>query len=125
MYKTVQELQKKIDSYFATVPEDETLITWLALHLWFTSRQALINYQEKPEFVDAIKKAKLRIEQSYEKSLRKNGRSWDIFALKNFDWRDKQEVDHWGQQYNPIKIDQTIDIKDPAQIKNAVKDLLC
>jgi hypothetical protein len=38
-----------------------------------------MNYQDKPEYVDSIKKAKLRIEQAYELSLRENGRSGDIF----------------------------------------------
>jgi len=92
-YKTNKELQDKIDAYFNETPEEEVTITWLALYLGFTERKSLIDYQWKKEFVHTIKKAKLKVENSYEKSLRKNGRTGDIFALKNFEWKDKSEVD--------------------------------
>lgn len=99
-YGRVEDMQKSIDLYFDNCPKDEITITGLALHLGFTTRQALINYEDKPEFVDAIKKAKMRVENSYELSLRKNGRSGDIFALKNFNWKDTQI--HAGDAENPI-----------------------
>jgi hypothetical protein len=73
------------------LPIDYT-ITGLALAL-DTSRQTLVEYEAKDEFIDAIKKAKLRVENSYEHSLREKGRSGDIFALKNFNWKDKSEQD--------------------------------
>lgn len=92
-YTTVEELQKGIDDYFATTPDEDTTITGLALHLGFSERKSLIDYSEKEEFVHPIKKAKLRIENSYEKDLKKHGRTGTIFALKNFDWKDKTEVD--------------------------------
>lgn len=93
-YPTVEELQTAIDSYFKNTPQEELTITGLALALGFTTRQALINYQERAEFVDTVKSAKLKIENAYELSLRKNGRAGDIFGLKNFDWSDKTEHDH-------------------------------
>lgn len=67
-------------------------ITGLALAL-DTTRQTLVNYEAKDEFIDAIKKAKLRVENQYEIALQKSGKSGDIFALKNFDWKDKSETD--------------------------------
>ena len=91
-FKDVKELEKKINDYFDNTPEEEITITGLALAL-DTDRQTLINYQNREEFFDTIKKAKTRVELSYEKSLRKNGRTGDIFALKNFGWSDKQEID--------------------------------
>ena len=90
-YSTVEELQILIDSYFET--EEVYTITGLALHLDFTSRLALINYEKKDEFVYAIKKAKLKIENEYEKRMILRGNGGDIFALKNFGWNDKQEID--------------------------------
>jgi hypothetical protein len=39
-----------------------------------------------------LEMAKMKIEHAYEKSLRKNGRSGDIFALKNFGWTDRMDV---------------------------------
>lgn len=67
-------------------------ITGLALAL-DTTRQTLVDYEEKDEFTDTIKKAKLRVENQYEIALQEKGRSGDIFALKNFKWQDKTETD--------------------------------
>ena len=86
-FASVEELQEKINDYF-----NNTLEEGLALAL-DTDRQTLINYQNREEYFDTIKKAKTRIEHSYEKALRKNGRTGDIFALKNFGWTDKQEIE--------------------------------
>jgi hypothetical protein len=33
------------------------------------------------------------IEHSYELDLKKTGRTGTIFALKNFEWKDKQEIE--------------------------------
>lgn len=92
-YDNVVDLQKGIDDYFAKTPENRITVTGLALHLGFTTRQGLLNYEEKPEFVDSIKRAKLKVEQAYENRLIDRGNGGDIFALKNFDWKDKTEVD--------------------------------
>lgn len=94
-FETVDILQSKIDDYFNTTKEEEWTITGLALHL-DTDRLTLIHYEERPEFVNAVKKAKMKVENGYEKDLKKHGRSGTIFALKNFDWTDKTEVKHEG-----------------------------
>lgn len=91
-WTTVEQLQKDIDAYFADTPKEEWTITGLALAL-DTSRQTLVDYGHKDEFTDAVKKAKMKVENGYEIDLKKHGRSGTIFALKNFDWRDKQETD--------------------------------
>jgi hypothetical protein len=91
-FKTVEELQKKIEEYFNITPQEELTITGLALHL-DTSRETLCNYEKKDEFFDTIKRSKLMIENAYEKRLIKRGGAGDIFALKNFGWRDKTETD--------------------------------
>lgn len=92
-YETKEQLEEAIKDYFDTTLENEVTITWLALHLWFSERKSLIDYAEKPEFVHTIKKAKLKVEQAYEKRLIARGNGWDVFALKNFDWTDRQEID--------------------------------
>ena len=91
-WKTPEELQKEIDLYFETTPKDEWTITGLALAL-NTYRQTLLYYEERDEFYDTVKKAKQRIENGYELDLKKHGRTGTIFALKNFDWKDKSETD--------------------------------
>ena len=96
-FKTVAEMEEAIEVYFETAIVSEYTITGLALSLGFTSRLSLLNYEGySEEFFYAIKRAKLRIENDYETSLRKHGRAGEIFGLKNFDWKDKHDVKHEG-----------------------------
>ena len=91
-WETADQIQGLIDTYFKNTPEKEWTITGLALAL-DTTRDVLIDYQEKDGFSYAIKKAKEIVHNAYEKDLRRQGRSGDIFALKNFGWKDKTEQD--------------------------------
>lgn len=85
-FASAEEMQEKIDAYFASC-EPELLrdgdgtpmlnkngepvyvggrpmtIQGLALALGFTSRQSLLNYKAKREFVDTVTRARLRVEQ--------------------------------------------------------------
>lgn len=110
-YKSVDDMSAKIDEYFAECDDKQEpyTITGLAYYLGFTSRMALINYEGKAEFVDTIKKAKLKVELGYEKALHKgNATSGMIFALKNFGWSDKQEIAHSGNMtFNGISIEES------------------
>ncbi len=94
---------KEVEAYF--VPENVPH-TWtgLALHLGFSSRDSLNDYKKKDGFSDPIKKALLRIEKNYENGLFGKNPAGSIFALKNFGWRDKQEVEQSGS----IKHEHTI-----------------
>lgn len=101
-WQTVEEIKPLIDAYFLDTPKEEWTITGLALAL-DTSRSTLIDYCNRAEdpkdlkvdaaFSDTIKKAKDKVENSYEVDLKKSGRTGTIFALKNFDWKDKTEQD--------------------------------
>lgn len=93
-FENVEALQKQIDAFFAEEEKKKRplTITGLALAL-DTSRETLMNYEERPEFFDTIKRAKLRVEQDYEFGLRTRGNAGDIFGLKNFGWRDQQHTD--------------------------------
>ena len=94
-FKTAQELQDKINAYFkeCKLKKIPLSITGLALAL-DTNRQTLINYQDKDGYENIVDRAKLMIENAYEIRLIENGRSGDIFALKNFGWTDRQEIDN-------------------------------
>ncbi len=119
MYKTPEEMQKVIDAYFeecngvyvrdedgvietdknghpiTTKPKPLT-ITGLALALGFTSRQALLNYEGKEEFVDTIKKAKAKVEQYAEERLfDKDGVNGAKFNLSNNfkGWNERQQIE--------------------------------
>ncbi len=92
MWTDPQAFEKSVDEYFETA----TIPTWtgLALHLGFSSRDGLSYYhKEKPDFLHPIKKALARIESNYEQNLFTRNPAGAIFALKNFGWKDKQEVD--------------------------------
>lgn len=118
-YKTVKELEDLIEDYFDSCWIDKVVevtdkegnitttnsryqnrpytVTGLALHLNLT-RQGLINYQGRKEFIDTVTRAKVKVEMFAEESLftvkNSNGVS---FALKNnFSWTDKQELIHSG-----------------------------
>ena len=119
MYKTVEEIQEKIDEYFKECEGTQLFdkdgnpmidkygnpimygvkpltITGLALALGFTSRQALLNYQDKAQFVDTITRAKAKVEQYAEERLfDKDGSNGAKFSLaNNFEgWREKQQIE--------------------------------
>ncbi len=114
-WKTVEEIKPLIDKYFNEVKKEEWTITGLALAL-DTSRQTLLDYEGKDEFSDTIKKAKEMVENSYEIDLKKSGRTGTIFALKNFNWKDKTEVD----QKTTIEIAE----EKKEAITNAIDKLL-
>lgn len=92
-WETPQELINLINKYLDDTEVEEYTVTWLCLAIW-ASKQLLIDYEKREWFKDIVKEAKLIVENSYELSLRKSGRTWDIFALKNFWWVDKQEIDN-------------------------------
>lgn len=91
-FKTVKELEGAIDNYLNTTPKEDWTITGLAIALG-TFRKVLCEYEGRDEYSNTIKKAKQMVEHSYEIDLKKSGRSGTIFALKNFDWKDKTESD--------------------------------
>jgi len=142
-YKTAEELQKKIDEYFAsglrkipfpigkgdaqTIIEIELpTITGLVLHCEFCSRQAFYDYEKKEEFKYTIKKARTRIEQHYEEELLISRNSaGPIFALKNLGWSDKQEIDHTTAGDKITNLNITVDDSQTAEtfkkLRNAGK----
>lgn len=91
-FKSVEDLEKKIEAYFVSVVPRQYTITGLAMAL-DVDRDTLLNYEDRPEFFGTIKRAKTRIEWGYELTLRERGSSGDIFGLKNFGWTDKSEQD--------------------------------
>lgn len=109
LYKTPEELQKKIDAYFKGKGVLENVskassnkkkneqrpiytITGLCLYLGFESRQAFYRLEDKQEFSYTIKKARMQIENVYEERLQSSNSTGAIFALKNFGWKDDQDA---------------------------------
>lgn len=100
-FNTVEELTEKIEKYFNNTPINEWTITGLSIAL-DTYRCVLCDYasgkyDDDRDFSNTVKKAKQMVEHSYELDLKKHGRSGTIFALKNFDWKDKTETELSGE----------------------------
>jgi hypothetical protein len=68
-------------------------ITGLVLHCGFCDRSSFYDYEKKKEFAYTIKRARSFIELEYEEMLHKGNCTGAIFALKNFDWTDKLELE--------------------------------
>ena len=132
-YKTVQDLQAAIDAYFLAcegkmLKDDDgkpvlnkwgepvmlgrkpPTVTGLALALGFAGRQALLNYQGRAAFKDAVLRAKARCEEYAETRLfDKDGSNGAKFSLScNFGWSDNSNAQ--GQ----IK-------KDPSKLFEALE----
>lgn len=121
LFSTEEELTDKVESYFEYIKgefEDVFVtktnkdgsteeapqriwtrhgetpsITGLALFLGFESRQSVYDYEKRGEFSYSIKRARLRVEASYEQYLLTQSATGAIFALKNFGWVDNKAVD--------------------------------
>lgn len=119
IFTSVEEMQEKIEAYFEEcegkvlensngevaldkygepimVGKKPLTITGLALALGFNSRQSLLNYEGKEEFLDTIKKAKSKVEQYAEERLfDKDGANGAKFSLANNfkGWAEKQQIE--------------------------------
>lgn len=100
-----EELQNKINNYFEECEKNKEpyTITGLCMALDIC-RDTLCEYAKKDEFSDTIKKAKLKVENYLEKHLITDSSTTGIiFNLKNnFDWSDKQQIEHSGNVNNPF-----------------------
>ena len=110
IFESADQLQEQISKYFEggvttktvvvgkapnnfTVKLEVPTITGLAYYIGFESRQSFYDYEKKDGFSYTIKRARLFIEQHYEEMLQTGNTTGAIFALKNFDWSDRQEID--------------------------------
>lgn len=96
-YHTPDDFDRKVEEYYAYCKEEGEPVTWtgLALFLGFSSRQSIDEYLQYDGFSDSVKRAKALVEWHYEMRLATSSApTGAIFALKNFGWSDKQEIDH-------------------------------
>ena len=108
-YKDPEELEKKIQEYFATIELTDKPITisGLCYHCGFESRQSFYDYEKRDKFSYTIKRARFAIEVSYEAGLHTRTPAGSIFALKNLGWTDNQQITH-DINYSDISDDELI-----------------
>ncbi len=97
LFKSVEELEEKIQDYFNYCDENKKpyTITGLAVFL-DTDRATLVRYQEKDQFCNTIKKAKAKIEANMEERalIGQSNHVFTMFSMKNnYGWSDKGESD--------------------------------
>jgi hypothetical protein len=94
-FKTPEQIQPIIDKYFYDCDLNKTpyTITGLAIAL-DTTRELLAEYERKDGFSATIKKAKHRCENyAEEHGYSAKNPAFAIFCLKNYGWRDRQDVE--------------------------------
>ena len=94
-FPTPADLEAVLDAYFDETPFEQWTITGLALAMG--TKQLLANYHAREGYGAVIDRAKLKVENSYEVSLRTKACTGAIFALKNMGWSDKQEIETDGK----------------------------
>lgn len=130
-YNTAEEMQIHIDEYFEKCQPKPYLndegkplldgkgnpiielnpptITGLALHLGFVNRASMYDYEERGEFSNTVKKARTRCENWLEVNglAGKTPPAMAIFALKNYGWTDRQDLNHTGNIDSTVQINIT------------------
>lgn len=96
-FQSLEVLQTLVDGYFEDCKRTEEPLTITGLCIALdTNRETLLDYQDKDEFSDAIKLAKLRIENFNEKKLYDKNvpTAGIIFNLtNNYKWQNKWNGD--------------------------------
>ena len=102
-FDSAEQIAKAGDKYFAhcEASEQPVTITGLCIALG-TFRDVLCDYESgkyddvDPEFSVTVKSLKIRCENFAEKRLFGNNPTGAIFALKNYGWSDKQDLNLSG-----------------------------
>jgi len=113
-FKTVEELQTKVDEYFDKQEKENKPLTMSGLALSLDiDRKTLLNYSNREKYFPTIKKAREKVEEWVETKLYSNNVTGAIFNLKNnFDWKDKKELDLGNKDDKPLKVEITKSIDD-------------
>lgn len=96
IFDTAKDFTAAADAYFeACKPKgdsdgDMPTVNGLCLALGMT-RKTLWAYADKPEFCDAVEKARARLEMAWERRLAGTACTGAIFWLKNQGWSDRTE----------------------------------
>jgi hypothetical protein len=103
-FSSPHEMKIAVEDYFAK--NKKYTMCGLAMSLGFLERTNLYDYAGYgEEFLHIIKKARVRVEEYYEKNL--VGRvkpTGSIFALKNMKWRDSHDVTTDGDKLKNVTI---------------------
>ncbi len=98
IFKTKEELEAKVNEYFEYCEGYGKPLTMSGLAYFLNvDRQTIINYSNREDYFDTIKRARERVLMDTEERLQTSGQPTTgiIFALKNnYDWKDKVETEN-------------------------------
>lgn len=126
LYKTVDAFDKKVAAYFdggaykrkiilqdgVEVAIPTPTISDLVLFLGFVNRKSFLCHEDHPLFGASVKRAKTMIEREYETLLRSQSCTGAIFALKNFDWHDRPDINQPNGDVRITNIVNSFNIDD-------------
>ena len=103
-FKSVEEVEEKINAYFNYCEEKEKPYTMSGLAYYLgIDRKTLLNYSKNEEYFHTIKKARDKVQMQLEENALSNkaNPTITIFNLKNnFDWKDK--IEHSSSEVEDI-----------------------
>lgn len=108
LYKSVEEMEERIDGYFAEDPHPTMAGMCSFLQI---CKQTMNNYEHREDgFAEIIRAARLRVEAEVERQLvYGKGGAGPIFWLKNNGgYVDKVEQTHSGPDGGPVLIERVI-----------------
>lgn len=120
--KSVKAMQTSIDAYFENTKTEVTArdgttrcipgpytVTGLALAIGLSGRSSLMNYEFRPEFRDAVRRAKSRVEEYCERRLfDREGVQGAKFSLAN-------NFEGWRESAAPSGLNLTVGSVEDAQ----------
>jgi hypothetical protein len=126
-FETPEALMQKITEYFEHIDKQNTeaieqgnpldyeppTISGLLLFCGFSSLQSFFDQEKRSEeFSEVVKRAKVIVMKIHERRLGSTTPTGSIFWLKNFGWKDTQQIDHTnnGTSFNQLTDDQLIAI---------------
>ena len=100
-FKTPEDMAVAIEAYIQACEAGDELpmITGLCIHIGLCSKQSFYEYEHYDDgaYGDSVKRGRLYVEMAYERHMhREGGHAGPIFALKNFGWTDKSELEIGG-----------------------------
>lgn len=103
--KSPEEFDRLADGYLemCRVSGEPVLLIGMVLALGLVNKDSFYEYEKYPEFSESVKRARSFIELEYEKRLVLGTQAaGPIFALKNFGWKDKQEIETTITEIKPL-----------------------
>ena len=95
--KSPAEFDRLVDDYVNNCRKNNEPVLFIAmvLHLGFCSKQSFSEYANYDGFSGSVKRAMMIVEAAYETRMVTNQgmQAGNIFALKNFGWRDKEPTE--------------------------------